>query len=124
MLIPERNFLEVDRFLSDLSAAWIPVRDAATLVRLTSDALAQHLRANRVTFTDVSPDASMVEVKFTHAYQVRVVAGSYSLLNLLAESARADLTSGRPVLITDVATDARTQFAADTFIKYGARAFV
>src|SRR5215831_16456661 len=121
MHISERNVREVDRFLSDLSAAWIPVRDAATLVRLTSDALARHLRANRVTFTDVTPDASAVEVKYTHAYQSRSVAGSYSLLNLLTETARAELIGGRPVLIADVNTDARTQFAADTFIKYGAR---
>src|SRR6478672_3536816 len=74
MEIPESKVREIDRFLNELSSAWIPVRDAAALVQITADAVAGYLQVNRVTFAGMIPDASSAEVEFTHVYRGLTIA--------------------------------------------------
>src|SRR5204862_5524365 len=124
MATPENRVRKIDRFLSELSASWIPVRDAATLVRVTADAVAGYLHVNRVTFAGVVPDTSSVEVEFTHAYHGLTIAGNHPLGEFLTEAARAELAAGKPVIVADVTRDPRTEFARHKFLEIHVRAFV
>jgi PAS domain S-box-containing protein len=93
--ITERKVREGhDKLLGDLSVAWIPARDVATLVQITADALVRHLNADFVTFADITTDAGTVVPE-------------------LSEAARADLIAGRTLVVQDVTTDPRTAFARD-----------
>src|SRR5262245_38348289 len=101
MEIPESRVREIDRFLNELSDAWIPLRDAAALVRVTADAVARYLQVNRVTFAAVAPDASSAEVEFTHNYRGQTIAGTHLLGDFLSETARAELMAGKPLIVDD-----------------------
>src|SRR5258705_4610624 len=89
--ITERKRREAhDTFLSELGAAWISARDEPTLVRVTAEAIRRHLDVNRVTLVDIARDACV------------------GVDDVLTETARIDVASGRSVVIGDVATDLRT----------------
>ena len=124
METPENRVRKIDRFLNELSAAWIPVRDAAALVRVTADAVAGYLQVNRVTFAGMVPDASSAEVEFSHAYRGLTIAGTHPLGEFLTETARAELVAGKPVIVADVTSDSRTEFARHKFLEIHVRAFV
>jgi PAS domain S-box-containing protein len=99
--ITERKVREGhDKFLSDLSSAWIPVRDVPTLVETTADALARHLNVDGVTFADITPD------------------------DLLTAAAQADLIAGRILVVNDVMADPRTAFAPERYLHSGVRAMI
>src|SRR6185436_17271324 len=97
---------------------------AAALVQLTADAIVSQLRVSRVTFAAVSPDASFAMVEFTHAYESQPISGRYSLEDFLTAGARSELVSGRPLAVSDVGLDPRTEFARDKFMAHEARAFI
>ena len=124
MATAERKVREIDRFLSELSIAWIPLRDAAALVRVTADALAKQLQVNRVTFAGIAPDASSTAVEFTHNYRGVTVAGTHLLKEFLIETALAELVEGKSIIVADVTRDPRTEFAREKYREINVCAFV
>ena len=120
----EKKNLDIDHFLSELSAAWVPARDVSALVQVTADHIVKHLGVNRVTFAAVAPDASFAMVEFTHAYESRSESGMYSLEDFLTEEARAALVAGCALIVADVSLDPRTGFASQRFADFGVQAFV
>ncbi len=124
MLRAQWKTREIDRFLSELSAAWMPARDEKTLLRVTAEAVGRQLHVDHIFFSDVTPDASAATVEYVDTSEGPCRKGPFAPGDYLSESGRADLVAGRPVVVSDVTTDSRTGFASVKYLEIGICAFV